>query len=156
MLQPIVLFVTLLLYSIIVSQSFSYIISQRQVQQAMDGEAYLQFRKLTDRLFQQRYRPVMYAGLLSNLALVMVSALSADKWVLISATTAFFALVADAMVTVKGNLPINAIINQWTEETLPTDWQQYRRRWLQVYSIRQVLSIVGYCSLLAAAVFGRL
>jgi len=156
MLQHILLFITLLLYSIIVSQSLSYIISLRRVQQALDAPGYLNWRKLTDQLFHQRFRPVVYASLVSNLALVIVSALFKELFLFGCSTMAFVALVADTWVAVKGNLPINAIINQWTPQNIPADWQLYRRRWLQLFSVRQVLNIIGYTSLLAAAVFRHL
>jgi uncharacterized membrane protein len=72
----------------------------------------------------------------------------------ISATIAFVALIADTLLTVKGNLPINDIINTWSSDSYPTNWTDYRAKWFNVFQYRQIINIVGFVTLLIGAVFG--
>lgn len=148
-----VLVLTILLYSIIVSQSFSYIISLRNVQQGLNAAAYIAFRKLTDKNYNAKFRWVIYASLLCNLALVILLGLRGPGFLCWSAVFSLMALLADTLVTVKGNLPINKTINTWTPEQYPQNWASYRSHWLRIFSIRQWLNITGFIVLLIAAIF---
>ena len=149
----IVSLLTILLYTIIASQSVSYIISLRHVQQNMTAAEYIAFRKLTDKNFRLKFRPVIYASLVSTLLLVILCGIQFSVLLFTSSAIAFMALLADIIIAVKGNVPINTIINTWTPEKYPDNWADYRSNWLQIYSIRQVLNLTGFASLLAGAVF---
>lgn len=153
MLIKIILFLTILLYSIIVSQSFSYIISLRNVQLNMNAGEYISFRKLTDKNFQKKFKYVMYAGLLLNLLLLVLCTVQFSAVLFASSLTGFIALVADTIIAVKKNMPINKIINTWTAEKYPGNWAGYRTVWLFAFSQRQCLNITGFFSLLAGAIF---
>lgn len=153
MIIKIVLFLTILLYSIIVSQSFSYIISLRNVQINMSAGEYISFRQLTDKNFQQKFRYILYAALLFNGLLVAICAIQFSALLFTSSLTAFIALIADTAIAVKKNLPVNKIINAWTAEKYPGNWAEYRRVWLFAFSQRQCLNIAGFSSLMAGAVF---
>ncbi|HTE09470.1 MAG TPA: hypothetical protein VK645_00845 [Chitinophagaceae bacterium] len=147
------LLITILLYSIIVSQSVSYIISLRDVQQNMTAAEYIVFRKLTDKNFRSKFRPVIYASLVSNLLLVVLCGIHFNGLLFTGAAVAFVGLLTDIIITIKGNLPVNNIINTWTPEKYPENWADYRRYWLQVFCKRQVANLTGFVSLLAAAIF---
>ena len=153
MLIKIVLLLTILLYSIIVSQSFSYIISLRNVQLNMNAGEYISFRKLTDKNFQKKFKYVMYAGLLLNLLLVVLCTVQFSAVLFASSLTGFIALFADTIIAVKKNMPVNKIINTWTAEKYPGNWTEYRTVWLFAFSQRQCLNIAGFFSLLAGAIF---
>ncbi len=149
----VILLLTMLPYSIVVSQSFYYIISLRNVQQQMPAKEYIAFRQLTDKNFRAKFKWVVYAALITNLLLVIACFIYFSGFLLTCAVLALLALLADTGLTVKGNLPINDIINTWTTAQYPPDWARYRTRWLQVFSWRQLANISGFISLLAAAVF---
>ncbi len=149
----IVLLLTVILYSIIVSQSFSYIISLRNVQQQLNAEAYIAFRKLTDKNYNTKFRWVIYASLLCNLVLVLLSGLQGPRLLFYGAVFALMALVADTVIAVKGNMPINKTINTWTAEQYPQNWASYRSSWLRIFSIRQMLNITGFTVLIIATLF---
>ena len=149
----IVLFITLLLYTIIVSQSWSYIISLRNVQQHLEAPAYIAFRQLTDKNFNAKFRYVIYASLLANLVLLILCGIQFSGLLFTGAVISFTALLTDTFIAVKGNVPINKIINTWTPEQYPSNWAGYRNTWLRIFSIRQALNITGFISLLATAIF---
>jgi uncharacterized membrane protein len=64
------------------------------------------------------------------------------------------ALVAEIMLTLKGNLPINDVINTWSTDTIPANWTAFREKWFTIFQYRQIASITGFISLLIGAVFG--
>lgn len=153
MVTQIILLFTLLLYSIVAAQSISYIISLTDVQKKMNASEYIVFRKLTDKNFRLKFANVVYATLLLNLALVIVTIIQFNMLLLICAGIAMLAFVIDVLLMLKDNLPINAIINTWTVEDYPSNWAEYREKWFSVFRLRQIANLVGFVSLLIGTVF---
>ncbi|MFN0200069.1 MAG: hypothetical protein ACKVTZ_01030 [Bacteroidia bacterium] len=154
MLIKVVFLFTLLAYSIIVSQSFSYIIALKNVQLSLNANSYIELRKLLDVNFRANFTYVVYAALITNLLLVLTTFKNPSSLLFITATIAFVALIADTLLTVKGNLPINDIINTWSSDNYPTNWTDIRAQWLTIFQYRQIANIIGFVSLLIGAVFG--
>ena len=154
MTNKILLLLTLLAYSMVVSQSFMYLLSLKTVQLNLDAEAYTQVRKLIDSSMRANFKYVIYAALLATLLLAVLSAKNPGSLLFISSVIAFIALVLDVLIMMKGNLPINDVINTWTAGNIPADWTSYRDQWLQLFGYRQMASIVGFLSLLIGAVWG--
>ena len=152
--DKIILLSTLLAYSIIVSQSFMYILALKNVQLNLEVSSYTELRKLIDTSMRSSFKYVIYAALLTNLLLVVSTIKNPGSLLFISATIAFVALIADTLLTVKGNLPINDIINTWSSDSYPTNWTDYRAKWFNIFQYRQIINIVGFVTLLIGAVFG--
>ena len=150
----ILLLLTLVSYSIIVGQSYMYIIALKNVQNSMQANSYIELRKLLDAGFMANFKWVVYAALLTNLLLVISTIKNPGSLLFITAAIAFVALIIDTFLTVKGNLPINSLINGWSPENYPADWATYRTKWLNIFRYRQVANITGFISLLIGAVFG--
>lgn len=153
MLPNIILLITLLVYSIIVSQSFMYLLALRDVQLKLDAGPYTELRKLLDTSMRSNFKYVVYAALLFTLALVIDTSKSPGSLQFILTATAFVALLADTLLTLKGNLPINDIINSWSAGQYPSNWKDYRADWLRIFSYRQFANITGFVCLLISAVF---
>ncbi len=49
-------------------------------------------------------------------------------------------------------LPLNAIVNSWTEQTIPKKWEIVRERWEVGHRVRTLLTLVAF----TAAVVGLL
>lgn len=154
MIIKLLLFFNLLTYAVIVSQSFMYMIALRNVQERLEAPAYIELRKLLDENFMAKFKTVMYAGLLLSLVLVIFAAQQPIGFLFFSTLFAFFGLVIDAVITVKGDMPLNTFIRSWTADQHPADWKIYRSKWLLYFSWRQVANISGFVCLLAGAVFG--
>ncbi len=154
MATKIILLVTLLAYSIIVSQSFMYILALKNVQLSLDANPYIEFRKLIDTSMRINFKYVIYSALLANLLLVISTIKNPGSLLFITAAVAFICLIADTLLTVKGNLPVNDIINTWTAESFPSNWADYRTKWLTIFQYRQMANITGFVSLMIGAVFG--
>jgi len=153
MTTKIILFATILTYSMIVSQSFMYILALKRVQVALEAIPYMEFRKRIDASMRRNFKYVVYAALLSNLLLVVFTIKNPGSLLFLSAAVAFVALIADTLITVKGNLPINDVINGWTPDSYPENWADYRTQWLHTFQYRQIANIAGFVSLLIGAVF---
>lgn len=120
----------------------------------MEAAGYIELRKLMDAAFRARYKFAIYAAVLSNLALLIAAGKTYCSIFFVTSCLAFFALVMDTLLSVKGNVPINKEINTWTTDNYPADWADYRTEWLQIFKYRQVVTITGFIILLAGAVFG--
>ncbi|MGE5106530.1 MAG: hypothetical protein ACM3H8_03230, partial [Sphingobacteriales bacterium] len=69
----IVLFINLLAYSFIVSQSFFYIIALEDVQRNMQPLAYIELRKLLDKNFRAKFKYLFYATLVTSPLLAILA-----------------------------------------------------------------------------------
>ena len=132
-----------------------YILALKNVQLNLGGGSYTELRKLINAAMGSNFKFVIYAALLTNLLLVISTIKNPGSVVFITSAIAFIALIADILLTVKGSLPINDIINTWSPDHLPANWAEYRTKWFNVFQYRQVASIIGFVSLLAGAVFGQ-
>jgi hypothetical protein len=150
----IILLLTILAYSIIVGQSYMYIVALKKVQTDMGGGSYVQLRKLLDTNFRANYKYAVYAALVMSLLLVLINIRSSNSILFITASVAFIALIADLLMMMKGNMPINKLINTWTPVHYPDNWAEYRAKWLQIFFYREVATITGFISLIIGAVFG--
>jgi hypothetical protein len=146
--------ITLLAYAMIASQAFMYILSLKQVQLNLGANSYTEIRKLIDISMRASFKYVIYAALLANFLLVLATVKTPTSLVFITATIAFVALVAEILLTLKGNLPINDVINTWTADSIPANWTSFRDKWFTIFQYRQIASITGFVSLVIGAVFG--
>lgn len=154
MMTKIVLLLTLLAYSMIVSQSFMYLLSLKQMQLNLGFSAYTEVRKLIDASMRMNFKYVIYATLLLNFMLVILTAKQPASLLFFTSIIALVAFVVDTLLTVKGNMPINDIINTWSAANAPSDWEYYRAKWLTIFGYRQLVNIIGFVSLLVGAVLG--
>jgi hypothetical protein len=154
MTTKIIFTIALLVYAMIASQAFMYILSLKQVQLNLGANSYIEIRKLIDISMRASFKYVIYAALVANVLLIIVSAKAPTSLVFISATIALVALVAEILLTLKGNLPINDVINTWSADSVPANWTSFRNKWFTIFQYRQIASITGFVSLLIGGVFG--
>jgi hypothetical protein len=154
MAMKITLLITLLAYSFIVSQSFMYMLSLKRTQLKLNVNAYIEIRKLLDANMRANFKYPVYLSLLSNLLLLVLTIQNPGSIIFITTAIALVALVTDTLITVKGNMPVNDIINSWSMDNHPANWSEYRAKWLLLFQYRQLANITGFVSLLIGAVFG--
>ena len=131
-----------------------YILSLKDVQFSLDANPYTELRKLLDTSMRSKFKYVIYAALVTNLVLLILTIQHPGSLLFIMATIAFVALITDTLLTVKGSLPINDIINTWTPTNYPANWADYRAQWFTVFRYRQMANIIGFICLLTGVVFG--
>jgi hypothetical protein len=150
----ITLFITLLLYAFVISQSLFYILAMSSVLKNMQPATYIESRKLLDKNLRASLPVVYYLALISSIALTAFCVINPSGVLFICSVIALTSLLADLALTIKGNRPINEIINTWSASDYPANWKEYRSKWFMVYNFRQVVNIIGFVSLLAGLVFG--
>ena len=150
----IVMLINLLAWSFIVSQSFTYIIALDNVQRCMDAASWIELRKLLDRNYRLKFRFVFYTVLVTSPLLTLLCCMDPGSILFITSAIALVAIIADTVLMLKGNMPVNNLINTWGRDNYPENWQRYRSRWLYIFQWRQVANITGFGSLLAGAVLG--
>jgi hypothetical protein len=150
----ITLFITLILYALVVSQSFFYILAMSNVLKNMQPATYIESRKLLDKNLRGSLPVVYYSALIASIALVTFCVINPSGVLFICSILALAALVTDVVLTIKGNRPINETINTWSASDYPADWKEYRSKWFSVYKLRQVANIIGFISLIAGLIFG--
>jgi hypothetical protein len=120
----------------------------------MQPASYIELRQLLDKNFQVKFRIVFYISLLTCSVLTILSSMNLTGLLFITSATALAGLVVEIVLALKGNGPINRVINTWTAENYPVDWKEYRSKWLSIFTGRQIVNIIGFLSLLVGAVFG--
>jgi hypothetical protein len=100
------------------------------------------------------FKYVIYAALLANLLLIIITVKSPNILLFITAVVSMLSLVVEILLTMKGSLPINDVINAWPANNYPANWTVFRERWFTIFQYRQIASITGFVSLLIGAVFG--
>ena len=150
----ITLFITMLMYAFVISQSFFYLLAMSGTMKRMQAETYIETRNLLTKNLQTPLQLVYYTALASSILLTAFCVVNPSGLLFICSVIALIALVADVLLAVKGNVPLNNFINSWTAIKYPENWEQYRHKWFRLYHVRQALNITGFVSLLAGLIFG--
>ncbi|MEP7377051.1 MAG: hypothetical protein ABI675_26865 [Chitinophagaceae bacterium] len=150
----ITLFITLLMYAFVISQSFFYILAMSTTFKKMQAGTYIETRNLMTQTLQAPLQIVYYSALGATLLLTAFCVVNPGGWLFITSVIALLALLADVLIATKGNVPLNKLINSWTTDSYPENWTLYRSKWFNLYHIRQALNITGFVSLLAGLIFG--
>jgi hypothetical protein len=144
-------FVNLMLFAIVASQPFFYAFALGRASLALSAPAYIELRNALNVVMKRRVAVVHLGTLATCVAVFALSLRTSDRWLASTSAVALAALLADAAVMLRGNVPINAVIETWTPARHPADWQAVRARWMRVFAVRQVLLSVGLVSVVAGA-----
>ena len=150
----ITLFITLLMYAVVISQSFFYILAMSMTLKKMLAQTYIETRNLLTATLQAPLQIVYYITLSASVLLTAFCVVNPGGLLFITSLISLVALLADVVLALKGNIPLNKYINSWSSWDYPDNWQQYRAQWFNLYHIRQALNITGFVSLLAGLIFG--
>ena len=144
----------MVLYAFIVGQSFFYILALSNATKKMQAAAYIETRQLIDEQLRSKLSLVYYMALATSVALIAFCVVNPNGLLFICSVIAFFALIVDVLLAIKGNVPLNKTIGTWTTTKYPGNWQQVRSRWFTLYHIRQAANIAGFIALLTGIIFG--
>ena len=145
--------VNLLVFALVASQPLFYAVALSHASRVLSAPAYIELRNAINPVMKRRV-PVMYLGALaSGIGVWVSSVLAGERWMAATSAVALAALVGDAVLMLRENVPINGVIETWTPTRYPADWETYRTRWMAIFAVRQLLLGAGFVSLLAGAVF---
>lgn len=132
-----------------------YILALKQVQINLSPGSYIELRKLTDSAMRSNFKYVMFIALAANVVLVAINFKHPGSVIFVTAIIALICLVADFVIIIKGNMPINDVINSWSVSNYPNNWAEYRNNWLRIFQYREAAAITAFISLLIGAIFGK-
>ncbi len=150
----ITLFITLMIYALVISQSLFYFLAMTRTMKKMQAPTYIETRNLLTRALAVPLQCVYYIAMAATVLLAAFCVVNPTGVLFISSLIALAALLADALLAVKGNIPLNEMISNWTTAEYPSNWKKYQLKWFRLYHIRQVINLTGFVSLVAGWVFG--
>jgi hypothetical protein len=154
MLHQTLYIITLFAYSLVLSQHFFYWLAMTRASKRLSAGAYIEIRQQIDASLQLSLRVSYYGCLIVCSLLLLFSFSEATGTEAVLAGLAWLALAADIVISMKGNVPINKVINQWRPDAYPANWQDYRQRWFRIYRIRQWSAAAGFIALLLMLIIG--
>ena len=132
-----------------------YILALKQVQINLSPSSYIELRKLMDTAMRSNFKYVMFTALIANVVLVVINFKQPGSVIFVTAAIALICLVADFVIIIKGNMPLNNVINSWSVSNYPNNWADHRNNWLRIFQYRQIAGITAFVSLLIGAIFGK-
>jgi hypothetical protein len=148
-----VLLASLVLYSIAASQPLFYLVALGRAQRSLGAPAYIELRQALNPVMMRRV-PLIYLATLGVLALTLVLASRSGEMLVAGVSaSALSCLVVDLVLMTRASVPINSIIDGWTAENHPADWDAYRREWFTIFGRRQSVLVAGWLTLLAGSAF---
>jgi uncharacterized membrane protein len=115
-----------------------------------------EFIKITKTMGANLERPMQIAMPLCLVFMVLSAILSPKKdsveFYLVVAS--FCCLLITLIITMTTELPIVNKIRQWTVETIPSDWEAIRDKWVRFHALRVFPALISF-GLFQAAIFLR-
>ncbi len=137
----------MLVYLAITSQLLFYLLILSDSLKYISLANFIELRKVVDGMMETRFRIIYYSGLILTLAVVILAARKPGSMFFITSSIALVCLIIDVTIAMKGNIPINALINSYTNENNDHDWQALRLEWLRLINIRGIFAVTGMISL---------
>lgn len=101
-----------------------------------------------------RWMTVLFPITLASIVAVAVFSFGSGAafWLVVASLAMF---VVALVVTISIEVPIVAQIRGWTVNTLPSNWQALRDRWVSFHLLRVIPGILGVALLTAGALWQR-
>ncbi|MFN7943823.1 MAG: DUF1772 domain-containing protein [Blastocatellia bacterium] len=97
---------------------------------------------------------LMPAAMLATLPVLYLQYRSGSK-AFYPTLAGFLLFIAALLITLIVEVPIDGLIEQWTINSLPANWQELRARWEFFHVLRSWISVAGLALLLIGALFMR-
>jgi hypothetical protein len=145
-------FSTLVLFALVMSQPFFFLLALGRASGALSGPAYVELRQRINAIMNARLRPLYGATLASAALLAWLAFARGERLLGVATLLAIAGLVSDAALAVRRNVPINAEMDRWSPSEPPADWATQRVRWTAAFATRQAVLAAAYLILLAGVV----
>ena len=143
----------LVVYLIITSQLLFYLLILSDTLKQVSLPNFIELRKVVDTLMENRFRIIYYTGIILTLAIFLLSTKKPDSIFFVTSCIALVCLIIDVSIAMKGNIPINKLINAYLPGDTSQDWSALRLQWLQLVNIRCIFIVTGFASQLAGLVW---
>jgi uncharacterized membrane protein len=142
-------------YLLVTCQVLFYLVVFSDALRMTPVENFLEHRKIVNLLIGERYRVIYYSCLATSIGMVIIAFRQPSNMITITAIIALVCLIADLVITIKGNMPLNDLIDTFIPGTDTARWDTLRTDWLNYFRYRGILSTIGMMSLLAGTVFEK-
>jgi hypothetical protein len=147
-------FLHLASYLLITSQLLFYIYILSDALRIVPINNYLELRKTIDSGFGSRFSLMYYSCLALSLVVVLMSPGKPTSVVFITSLIALICVIADVLIAMKGNVPLNQLTNDYTQHN-GTDWNTIRSQWLKLIGYRAVITVSGMLALFAGLLLNQ-
>ena len=103
---------------------------------AVDATIYIQIKQSFDIHAPKIAKPVMLVCLAAALATLVTAFVSSSMIVISANALSLTALVIALLAVVRGDLPINQTMANWSAEEPPENWRAVRTRWERFFALR--------------------
>ncbi|MED7928648.1 DUF1772 domain-containing protein [Nonomuraea sp. LP-02] len=120
----------------------------------LPGPAYVRYWQALNVDYGRAMPPLLLAGIA---ALIVVAALSWRRgWFAFGlAAAALIMVILTVALTLTGLEPLNRLVDAWDPDLLPADWEESRRRWLNLHLVRTALALAAFACLITVQTFDR-
>ena len=137
----------LLLYTAVVSQPLFYALALGRAARGLSAAAYVELRQRINAVIASRLLGLYVVTLLTLIVLVAVALVRDASTLAIGAGLAACGLIADTVLAVKLNVPINDLVNGFRLDAIPEDWRTHRDRWDAAMAVRRVVLLAAFVAL---------
>lgn len=148
-------FVYLASYVIISSQLIYYLLVMSDALKLISIDNFMELRKTIDPIFKKRLSFVYYACLSLNIVLLVMRRGDLFSISYAALIVAFLCLVADLLIAIKGNIPVNNHITNYVSGSIEYNWHALRKDWLNYITWRGIANFIGMLSLIAGMLVAR-
>jgi hypothetical protein len=115
----------------------------------LDGPLWLKIQHTLYRGWGPVFGAVEILALVTTVALIIAARDPNARRAFIIAAICYAGMLACFFIF---NGPVNAAVNGWTADTLPSDWSDYRLRWETGHALAAVFSLIAFATLLRARI----
>lgn len=140
-------------YLVVVSQLAYYVFVMGDALKMVSIGNFVEQRKIVDPMVHQRHAPFYYAALILTFVVLISHYKEWNSGIFITTAIALLCLIADVYLGLRGNGPINTLVNQTAMGSPGIDWEGLRQKWIHLIKIRGMISMAGFVSLLTGLVW---
>jgi hypothetical protein len=150
--MKILAFFNVLFYSLIAGQGFYMLLGGSKALRQLSVGAFIEQRQSVNKAIAQNLSisyllTLVYSG--SYIFLLVWN--KASQLQVAAAILAFLLFLADLLLAVRGNVPLNKEIDSWQAHAHPMDWTTHRDLWIKYMTWRNWLSIFALVVFLLVA-----
>lgn len=146
--QTIILSAALVLTGIVAGLYVSTTIHDHRIADLSAAE-YTAMHQMRDKTFGVVMPPFRLVTLALTVVAAFVTTTGLPRWLAIVAAVL---IVADIVLTVKLQVPLNGQVQSWSASTIPAYWTEVRDRWAFGHNIRLLIGLASYICVVAVAV----
>jgi hypothetical protein len=144
----------LLAYFLVTIQLTYYLYLMGDAMKLVSLDNFYEQRKIVHTLVMKKHQPVYYVCLALSILMIILTIKQPASIVFICSCIAFLCLIADIIIAMKGNGPINNASENYISGAAG-NWEAMRLQWLKFINIRGVFSTIGFLSLLTSWVLHK-